>query len=274
MGYLESILFGAVQGLAEFLPISSSGHLLLLHNITHFRVLDDLAFDIALHAGTLLALLAMFWRDIIRLAKAWFRSLRHWSFRTDQDQRLAWLIIIGTVPGMIAGVLLESKAETAFRAPVLVASALIVMGVVLWAIDRWAKQEKTIEHSGFWTVLWIGIAQAAAVIPGVSRAGATMTASRALGLTREAAAKLSFYLAIPIVAGAAAVKLPDVLRAHLTATATGEFLVGMATAAVVGAFTIRFLLRYISRHSYGAFAVYRVALGILVLVLVALKIMS
>lgn len=253
--------FGAVQGLAEFLPISSSGHLLLMHNITHYQVLDDLTFDVALHAGTLVALMVVFWRDIGRLLKGFGGSLRHWRVTGQADQKLTWLVILATIPGLLAGMLFEHQAETIFRSPLLVASTLILMGGALWLADRWAKRRYDVAHISWWTALWIGLSQAVAIVPGVSRSGATMTAGRMFGLTREAAARFSFYLAIPITLGAVVVKTPTVLEANLRGAALGEFTLGLVTAALVGMFAIRFLLQFVSRHGYGVFAAYRFVLG-------------
>lgn len=270
MHSIEPGIFGAVQGLAEFLPISSSGHLLLLHSVTHFSVGKDLTFDVALHMGTLLALIVFFWRDLWRLAVAWFSSFRHWDVRQNADQRLAWLLVLASVPGAIAGVLLEKTAETTFRSPALVGVVIIVAGVILWAADRYAEQRDDVQQLGWRQALLIGIAQAVALVPGVSRSGATITIGRLLRLTRSAAARFSFLMSAPILAGAGAKQLFALRHETLTSTQRADFVIGMVVAAVVGYLAIGFLLRYIAKHSYSVFMWYRVLLGLTTLVVIYL----
>lgn len=266
----EAAVFGAVQGLSEFLPISSSGHLLLLHSITHFSVGDDLTFDVALHLGTLLALITFFWNDLWRLLRAWFRSFRRWQW-SDGNQRLAWLLVIATVPGAAAGALLESAAENAFRQSVLVALTLIGAGLVLWLADRYGRTDRPIEQISWRQAIVLGLAQMFAVVPGISRSGVTITAGRWLGLNRPAAARFSFLLATPITAGAVLKKLLDIRHEHLSPDQQLAFVVGAAVAAIVGYVVIHVLLRFVSRHSYGWFALYRFALGTAVLLVVWLQ---
>ncbi len=263
----EAILFGAVQGLTEFLPVSSSGHLLLLHSITHFSVGDDLSFDVALHIGTLLAVVVYFWKDLWRILKAWLHSFGHWNW-SDENQRLAWLLIIASVPGAIIGALLEQAADSAFRQPVLVGITLIIGGVALWWADRTAKADRSLGALTWKQSLVIGLGQAAAVVPGISRSGASILVGRLFRLTREAAAKFSFLMSVPIIAGAAGKKLFELRHVVLTGDQKIAFFVGALTAAIVGALAIKVLLRYISRHSYGIFAAYRVALGLVVFIVV------
>lgn len=258
---LEAVLFGAVQGLAEFLPISSSGHLLLLHSITNFQLVDDLAFDVALHLGTLVALLAFFWRDVIKLATAGWDWLRRPTSTATVDQKMVGWLMVGSIPAVIAGMTLETYTETSWRSPILVASALMVAGLILWAVDVVQKGQKGIDQLSWWRSLLIGVGQALALVPGVSRSGATIIAGRLLGLNREAAARFSFLLSIPIVAAAGAKKSMDLVDLNLTVDQGTQFILGGITAAVVGYFAIRILLRYVSRHSYTAFAVYRIAVG-------------
>lgn len=265
MQIFEPILFGTVQGLAEFLPISSSGHLLLLHSVTHFSAGSDLSFDVALHMGTLVALLAYFWRDIIRILGTWLKGFGRWQW-SNQDQRLGWLLIIASVPGAAAGAVLESKAETIFRAPLLTAVTLIVAGVGLWVADRFSAQTTTMETMRWPQAVIIGIGQALALVPGVSRSGATIALGRALKMTREAAARFSFLMSAPILAGAGAKKFLELRHETLTGHQQADFIIGMITAAIVGYIAIRVLLRYISRHSYSVFMWYRVVLGVGVLI--------
>lgn len=268
MQFIEPVIFGAVQGLAEFLPISSSGHLLLLHSVTHFSVGSDLTFDVALHLGTLMALIVFFWRDLLRILSAWLRSFTHWNVRTDVNQRLGWLLVIASVPGALAGVLLESKAETVFRAPALTAIVLIAAGVLLWAADRFIVQRDGMEALGWKQALYLGLAQAVAIVPGISRSGATIALGRALKMTREAAARFSFLMSAPIIAGAVAKKMFELRPEALSSRQRLDFLIGALAAAIVGYLAIRVLLRFISRHSYSIFMWYRVTLGVVVLAIV------
>jgi undecaprenyl-diphosphatase len=268
MQIIEPAIFGAVQGLAEFLPISSSGHLLLLHSVTHFSVGSDLTFDVALHVGTLVALIAYFWRDFLRILGAWLGSFRRWDVRTDVNQRLAWLLVLASIPGALAGAVLESKAETIFRAPALTAVVLIGVGILLWAADRFVGQRDGIENVGWKQALAIGVAQAVAIVPGVSRSGATIAVGRALKMTREAAARFSFYMSAPIIAGAVLKKAFELRNVTFSSQQQWDFLIGAAVAAIVGYLAIRILLRFISRHSYSIFMWYRVLLGVIVLLVV------
>jgi len=261
----QALVLGVLQGLAEFLPISSSAHLALAPWVFGWQD-PGLAFDVALHVGTLVALLWYFRAEWLRLLSSALIVLRTRSLHGPEERRLAYLVV-GTIPGGIAGLLLERKADEAFRAPALIASALIVMGILLWAVDAAAPARRTLNNLGWRDALLIGVAQALALVPGVSRSGATITAGRALQLDRESAAVFSFLLSMPIIAGAAVHEFPRLLHAGLTA----PLIIGMVSAAVSGWFAIAIVLQYVKRHNYAAFAVYRVLLGLFVLALVAYR---
>lgn len=262
MTVFQAAVLGALQGLAEFLPISSSAHLALAPWAFGWAA-PGLAFDVALHIGTLAAVLWYFRRDWVALAAAAVRSVRERRLAGDDGRRLG-LLVVGTIPGAAIGYLLESQAESAFRAPLLTATALIVMGVILWAVDRRAPEDRTLKTMRWRDAVLIGLAQACAIVPGVSRSGATITAGRALGFDRAGAAKFSFLMSMPITAAAAALKAPEALQApDLT-----PVLVGMATAAVSGWLAITMLLRFVQHRSLGVFAAYRIVLGIAVIGLV------
>jgi undecaprenyl-diphosphatase len=261
----QAFILGALQGLAEFIPVSSSAHLVLAPWLFGWQD-PGLAFDVALHVGTLIALLWYFRSEWLRLLSSALVVLRTRSLRGPEERRLAYLVI-GTIPGGIAGILFERKADEAFRAPQLVACALIIMGILLWVVDVAAPARRSIQGMRWRDAVWIGVAQAFAIVPGVSRSGATITAGRALQLDREAAAVFSFLLSMPIIAGAAAHELPKLAHAGFTT----PVIIGMVTAAVSGWFAIAVVLRYVRRHSYGAFAIYRVVLGASVLALVAYR---
>lgn len=256
----QALILGLLQGLGEFLPISSSAHLALAPWLFHWPD-PGLAFDVALHFGTLLAVLWYFRREWAALARALWQIVTTRKVVTI-EQRRALYVIIATIPGGIFGLLFEKKAETAFRNPALTATMLIVMGVVLWAVDRFVAQRRNINQMRMSDAIWIGCAQAFAVIPGVSRSGSTITAGRAVDLDRNGAAAFSFLMSMPIIAAAALLKVPHVLR---ESGLTTPLVVGVVTAAISGWFAISALLRFVSHRSYGVFAVYRVLLGAVVL---------
>ncbi len=250
----QALVLGVVQGLAEFLPISSSGHLVLVRWLLDWPD-QGLFFDVALHMGTLVALLLVFWPDWLRLIKAGF------SRANSVERRLFWTLALASIPGGIAGALLEKKAETAFRHPVPIAIALIVFGLLLLGAERWQGRVK---QPGVSQGLWIGLAQAIAVVPGVSRSGITLTAGMALGLEREVAARFSFLLATPIIAGAGLKTLLD-LHSAGTSLPAGPTVTGFLAAAVSGYLVIRWFLTYINQHSVRIFTWYRVLFGLLVI---------
>jgi len=255
----QSIILGLVQGLGEFLPISSSAHLVLVP--WFFGWTDPgLTFDIALHLGTLFAVVLYFWKDWWQLITKGFTDVR------SVQGRLFWYLAAGSVPGGIAGFLLEKKAETILRAPVLIAVTLIVMGGLLYWADRKSAKTTGINHISFGTSILIGISQALAIIPGVSRSGITMTTGLLLGLTREGAARFSFLLSTPIIFGAALVKLPQVMSDP--SLLSMDFMAGVLASGVTGIASIGFLLRYVQTKDFLPFVWYRFILGALVIVVV------
>jgi len=258
----QALVLGLLQGLGEFLPISSSAHLALAPWLLHWPD-PGLAFDVALHFGTLVAVLWYFRREWVSLARAAWQIVTTRKIVTI-EQRRALYVIIATIPGGIFGLLLEKKAETTLRNPALIATALIIMGVILWVVDRVRPEARDMNQLRASDAIWIGLAQAFALIPGVSRSGATITAGRGLGLDRNGAAAFSFLLSMPIIAAAAILKVPHVLRESGLST---PLLVGVLASAVSGWIAISALLKYVSRHSYGAFALYRVVVGAIVLVI-------
>jgi undecaprenyl-diphosphatase len=252
--YQVAITLGLVQGLGEFLPISSSAHLILAP--WFFGWPDPgLTFDVALHVGTLIAVTIYFWRD-------WMALLRAAPRPRTPDGRLFWLLVLGAIPGGIAGVLLDTLAEQALRNPLLIALTLSLMGLALLAADRWGRSDRDVRDIGVPDAVLIGIAQAIAIVPGVSRSGITIAVARARGIERAAAARFSFLLGTPIIAGAALFKLRRLL--DTPAAINGPFLAGIATAAVVGALSIGFLLRYLREAGLGIFVLYRLILAALV----------
>lgn len=272
LSLFQSFVLGAMQGLAEFLPISSSAHLALAPWAFGWPE-PGLAFDVALHLGTLVAVLWYFRRDWLALAVAAFSVVRERRVNTQEQRLVAWLII-ATVPGAIAGLLFEKQAEHLFRAPSVIAVALILMGALLWIVDARAARaaraarERPLSAMTWRDALLIGCAQAFAIIPGVSRSGATMTAGRALSFTRADSAKFSFMMSMPIIAAAAVLKLPKLISAG---GLTPSLIVGIATAAITGWLAIATLMRLVQHGGFRVFALYRFALGAAVLILVALR---
>ncbi|MDA1081433.1 MAG: undecaprenyl-diphosphate phosphatase [Gemmatimonadetes bacterium] len=262
MTTFQAVVLGVLQGLAEFLPVSSSAHLSLAPWAFGWEE-PGLAFDVALHIGTLAAVLWYFRSEWIALTRGGIASIRARRLEGESGRRLG-LLVVGTVPGAAIGYALQQQAETIFRAPALTASALIVMGAILWVVDRGSPTSRPLASMGWRDAVLIGLAQACAIVPGVSRSGATITAGRALGFDRGGAATFSFLMSMPITAAAAALKAPEALRSpDLT-----PVLVGMAAAALSGWLAISVLLKYVRQRGLGVFAVYRVVLGVAVLGLV------
>ncbi len=253
----QKIILGVVQGLTEFLPVSSSAHLILIPNF--FRWTDPgLAFDVALHLGTLAAAVVYLWEDLRNLALG---VLRFSDESLAPQRRLLLNLVLATVPGAVAGLLLEHKAEEAFRSPALIGWTLLGMGLVLGAGDRKGGGTRTAAEISPAMALLIGAAQAFALIPGVSRSGATITTALFLGFRREEAARFSFLMAVPIIAGAGILKMPQILHAADKAGLAAGFI----ASALAGFVAIWLLMRYVQTRRYTPFVAYRVALGLSVL---------
>lgn len=275
-GYTQPVVMGAVQGLAEFLPISSSAHLILVPWFLNWQggAIDTLTFDVALHLGTLIAVLVYFWRDWLALGRAVPAWVLGFARRTTTQQpspeaHLLTLIALATIPGGIAGILLDTWAETSLRSPLLLACTLPIMGLLLYTADARRPQRVSFDQLTWRSALLIGLAQACAIIPGVSRSGVTITMGRALKLDRATAARFSFLLSAPITAAAVLFKLPAIL-----AIPPGEipnFVVGVVISGAVGALAIGGLLSYIRRAGFGIFAAYRVALAVIIVLVAVLR---
>ncbi len=264
-----SIIFGIVQGLTEFLPVSSSGHLVILHHFLDFNIADSLGFDVALHLGTLFALFIFFWSDIIRLVKAFFISLAKWNFKEDVDQRLAWLIFLATIPAAIAGYFLENMVETVFRSVNVVVIALIVGALLFFLFEKLGKKTVKIDKLGWKGALVIGLAQVLALIPGISRSGITIIAGLGFNLKREEAARFSFLMAMPIIFGAALKKTLDLISQGLN----GElliFVIGFSVSLIFGYFCVKYFLRYLKNNSLNVFGIYRILLAFIIILLLIL----
>lgn len=262
-----AVLLGIVQGLTEFLPVSSSGHLLLAQ---YFLGVDQdrfgLSFDAAIHTGTVLAVISFFWRDLLRMAFAFLRSLRGPDF-TDADQRMAYLIIVATIPAGIIGLLFEDFFATVVRSPWVVVTNLVLVGVLFIVGENVGTKTRQASKLSFVEAAGIGLAQAAALVPGISRSGGTITLGLFLGLQRDEAARFSFLLSVPITTAAALLSLGDMAGRGMDAHQTLLFAAGAISSGVVGYLAIRFLLNYLAGHSLRVFAYYRFALAAVVVVL-------
>jgi len=276
MVLFEAILLGIVQGFTEFLPVSSSAHLILIPWMFGWQgtLVDSLNFDVALHAGTLVAILAYFWLDWLDLFRKFFTGLGDGTWKTGEG-KFVWFIVLATIPAGILGLKFEHIVEQYFRNPKLIVISLVVISVLMWAVDRFSAKTANMERMTLGHALFIGCAQALALMPGVSRSGITISAGMALKLKREAAAKFSFMLSAPIIAGAGLKSLWDLFHQFKAGTlASSElmlFPIGVLFAAVTGFFCIQYLLRYLQKNSTRVFVYYRWGLAILIVVVALLR---
>jgi undecaprenyl-diphosphatase len=272
MDLLRALVLGVVQGLTEFLPVSSSGHLILVPRLFGWED-QGLAFDVGLHLGTLVALLVYFWRDWVRMIGAGVPDLLRHGFRLrahSRSSQLLWLIALGSIPAGVVGVLFNSWIEDNVRQPWLVAITLAGVGVVMLAADRRGRRDRQVHEIRIGDAVVMGLAQACALIPGVSRSGATITAGLFRHLDRETAARFAFLLGTPAFVGAAVVKAGDL--ADEADAAIGELLFGFATSATVGILVIHFLLRFLRRRGLAPFVYYRWAVAAVTLVIAGVRV--
>ncbi|GAA4126132.1 undecaprenyl-diphosphate phosphatase [Nocardioides fonticola] len=265
--FLQAVVLGVIQGLTEFLPISSSAHLRILPEIFGWGD-PGAAFTAVIQIGTELAVLLYFREDIWRISSMWLRSLVKPEYRGHLDARMGWFIIVGSLPIVVLGVLLKDVIEEDFRSLWIIGTTLIVLGLILGLADRIGGTERTIKNLTLRDAVLMGAAQACALIPGVSRSGATLSMGRFLGYDREAATRYAFLLAIPAVVGAGIFELKDIGSGENPYGWTPT-IVATVVSFVVGYAAIAWLLRYVSTNSYTPFVLYRVALGSLTLLLVA-----
>ncbi|HYY75637.1 MAG TPA: undecaprenyl-diphosphate phosphatase [Gaiellaceae bacterium] len=269
----QALALGIVQGLTELLPISSSGHLILVPWLAEWEYLQtneefNQTFDVALHVGTLVAVVAYFRWDLARLAAAWLASVRRREIATA-DERIAWFVVLATIPAAVVGALGEELIADNLGEPWQIALFLAAFGVILWLADR-REPTREMGDLGLGTALAVGLAQSLALAPGVSRSGVTISAARFLGLDRDSAARFSFLLLVPIVFGASVWKgITDVVLGDLPPGSAGPFLVGTIAAAVSGLAAIWALLGYVRRHDYSVFVAYRLLAALVIALLIA-----
>ena len=276
MNWIEAAFLGLVQGLTEFLPISSSAHLRIIGSFLPNAADPGAAFTAITQLGTETAVIVFFWRDLVRIFRAWFGSLRGRVPRTDPDARMGWLVILGSMPIIILGLLFQDQIESVLRSLWLVATMLIVFGLILAVADVVGRQQRDLTQLGYKHGALFGLAQAMALIPGVSRSGGTITAGLLMGYTREAAARYSFLLAIPAVFGSGMYQLYKVVTKEgisgpysLTETALAT-----AIAFAVGYVIIGWFLKFVSTRSYRLFVWYRVLLGLALYLLLGFNVIS
>jgi undecaprenyl-diphosphatase len=270
----QVVVLAVIQGLTEFLPISSSAHLILIPWLSHGRIPDPgMAFDVALHAGTLLAVLLYFlreWTQLLLCGLGFHYPKRAPEHQVLHNRRLFWYLVAGTIPGGLVGYFLEHRIEEYLRSPIPIACAMIAIALVMWYAEYVSRLERNTEQISLGDSLAIGAAQALALFPGVSRSGITICAGLFRGMTREAAARFSFLLATPLIAGAAAKELPKLIKAQRAGTLempASDLLLGVLVSALVGYIVIAFFLQYLQTRTLKIFIYYRILFGIVVLLL-------
>lgn len=264
MSWFQALVLGIVQGLTEFLPVSSSAHLVLVPWALGWDVKPEAAFvfDVLVQLGTLVAVVVYFWPDLMHMLRSTLRAAiaRRWT--GDADLRLTWLVVLGTIPAVAAGLLLKPVVEAAFANPAAVSAFLLVTAGLLFAAEKVGRHTAPLESATWADALWVGLAQALSIFPGISRSGSTMAAGIARGLQRPAAARFSFLLSIPVMAGAGLVVGLDLAALPEAAAFVPSLVVGFVAAAVVGYLSIHWLLAFVSRHSLTVFSIYCLAAGL------------
>lgn len=267
MDFLQAIFLGVLQGLTEYLPVSSSGHLAIFPQLFGWED-PGAAFTAVVQIGTEVAVILYFWRDIVTIAKGWIAGLRSRSARSTLEYRMGWFIIVGSLPIVVLGLVLEDWIDAEFRSLWVIATMLIVLGVVLGLAERIGRKTRPIEKLTWKHAVGLGLAQACALVPGVSRSGATISMGLLLGYERAAATRYAFLLAIPAVTGAGIYKLKDV-PGGANAYGVAPTIVATVISFVVGLAVVHWLLKWVSSHSYAPFVVYRIVLGVAVIALLS-----
>jgi len=266
---MQALVMGIVQGLTEFLPISSSGHLVLVPWLFGWKdpFIDSVAFTVVLHMGTLLALLVYFWRDWLTLIPAGLAAIRDRSFKGDPNRKMAFLLVLATIPAVLVGPIFEAKFEELVREPARIAVMLCIGAAILWLADRWGARQREMDSLTFRESLGIGIAQVLALVPGISRSGISISAGLFMGLNREAAARFSFLMATPVIGGAGVWQARKFLTHEAGPSPESNVIViGFVAAAISGILAVHFMLEFLKRQPLTAFVVYRVAAAALVFV--------
>ena len=266
---IQALIMGIVQGLTEFIPVSSSGHLVLVPWLFGWKdpFITSVAFTVILHMGTLVALLAFFWRDWVKLIPAGLATIRDRSFKGDPDRKMALLLVVATIPAVLVGPIFESKLEDLVREPARIALMLCVGAAILWLADRWGSKQRDETSLSFGDSLVIGVAQVIALVPGISRSGISISAGLFMGLNREAAARFSFLMATPVIAGAGVWEARKFITGEAGPSPEMNVVaIGFIASLISGFLAIRFMLAFLKRRPLTAFVAYRVVAAILVFV--------
>ncbi|MFZ1081695.1 MAG: undecaprenyl-diphosphatase UppP [Candidatus Kryptoniota bacterium] len=266
---IESIILGIIQGLTEFLPVSSTAHLVIIPDLFKWNspLLNSLTFDVALHTGTLLAVVAYFFRDTIELISGFFRGLVKMNFNKDPKTKLSLLVFLGIIPAGVLGALFDKLIEDRFRTPGVLVTSMIVVGVLMWYAEKSATKTKQTGAMSIKDALIVGIAQALALVPGTSRSGITISSGLLLGFKREDAARFSFLLSIPVIAGAAVLKLKSFAHG-LPSNDVAPLLLGIFFSAIFGFLSIKYFMKYLQRHSMNVFVWYRFAFAAIIIIFI------
>ena len=266
---IQALIMGIVQGLTEFIPVSSSGHLVLVPWLFGWKdpFITSVAFTVILHMGTLVALLAFFWRDWVKLIPAGLATIRDRSFKGDPDRKMAFLLVVATIPAVLVGPIFESKLEDLVREPARIALMLCVGAAILWLADRWGSKQRDETSLSFRDSFVIGVAQVIALVPGISRSGISISAGLFMGLNREAAARFSFLMATPVIAGAGVWEARKFITGEAGPSPEMNVVaIGFIASLISGFLAIRFMLAFLKRRPLTAFVAYRVVAAILVFV--------
>ncbi len=262
MNYLLAAFVGAIQGITEFLPVSSSGHLVLLHKFLELPIKNEIAFDVALHFATLIAVMYFFRKDIVAILKDWFISLRG---EETENSRLGWYILVATIPAVVFGLSFQNFIETNLRDERVTVFMLFFVAIIFIVVEKYAKQTKDLKEVSLKNSIAIGFAQALALIPGTSRSGATIVTGLVLGLKREVALKFSFLMSIPVILGASIKELPVLMKAEMASDELYILITAFVFALVFGFLSVRFFMRFAKNNSLKVFAYYRLILAFILL---------
>jgi undecaprenyl-diphosphatase len=271
MVYILAVILGLIQALTEFLPISSSAHLILARGVLDFGFADGLTFDVGLHVGTLLAVIVYFRSEIASLIKGFLSTFRGFDLKGNADQRLAWYIVFASIPAAICGFFFETQIELYFRNANVIVFTLVIGGILFLVAERFTRHAATMSSLSLRGAMLVGLAQATALIPGVSRSGITIIAGMSQGLQRAEAARFSFLLGAPALAGAGLKKGLDMTGQPFMGGDYAVLFIGLVTAAVSGWLVIRFLLRFLQSHRLDVFAYYRFVLAAVIVVWLAVN---
>jgi undecaprenyl-diphosphatase len=268
MSIFQAIILGIVQGISEFLPISSSAHLVLVPMLFHWQIPQDqiFPFNVLVQMGTLVAVILYFWQDLLRMIKAFFAGLKSRQLFADPDSRLAWWIILATIPAGVIGLLLEDVVEAAFQSPVASALFLLVTAVMMWLAEHFSKKERSLDQITWLDALLIGFGQALAIFPGISRSGATISVGLFRNIKREAAGRFSFLMSIPIMLAAGLLGFKDLLAVEDLSRFLPVMAIGFVTAGLVGYIAIRWLLKVLQTQSLKMFSYYCVGFAAICLI--------